>query len=53
LIRTEKTGLFHLFIDLRAELHEKKDFALSDSIRDRLAKLGITLKDTAQGTIWK
>jgi cysteinyl-tRNA synthetase len=44
--------LIRLLIDLRAELREKKEFALSDSIRDRLAELGITLKDTAQGTIW-
>ena len=45
--------LIRLLIDLRAELREKKEFALSDSIRDRLTELGITLKDTAQGTIWK
>jgi len=44
--------LFRLLIDLRAELREKKEFALSDSIRDRLVELGITLKDTAQATIW-
>ena len=44
--------LIRLLLDLRTELREKKEFALSDSIRDRLAKLGITLKDTAQGTIW-
>jgi cysteinyl-tRNA synthetase len=44
--------LIRLLIDLRAELREKKEFALSDSILDRLAELGITLKDTAQGTIW-
>jgi cysteinyl-tRNA synthetase len=53
--RTEKgiqDELIRLLIDLRGELREKKEFALSDSIRDRLAELGITLKDTAQGTIW-
>jgi len=44
--------LIRLLIDLRNELREKKEFALSDSIRDRLEELGITLKDTAQGTIW-
>ncbi len=44
--------LIRLLIDLRAELREKKEFALSDSIRDRLQELGIDLKDTAQGTIW-
>jgi len=45
--------LIRLLIDLRAELRENKEFALSDLIRDRLADLGITIKDTAQGTIWK
>jgi len=45
--------LIRLLVDLRADLREKKEFALSDLIRDRLADLGITLKDTAQGTIWK
>lgn len=44
--------LIRLLINLRAELREKKEFALSDSIRNRLQELGIDLKDTAQGTIW-
>ena len=44
--------LIRLLIDLRAELRTHKEFALADSIRARLAKLGITLKDTPQGTIW-
>jgi cysteinyl-tRNA synthetase len=44
--------LMRLLIDLRAELRKKKEFALADSIRDRLAALGVELKDTAQGTIW-
>ena len=44
--------LIRLLIDLRAELRVHKEFALADSIRARLAKLGITLKDTPQGTIW-
>jgi len=44
--------LIRLLIDLRAELRAHKEFALADSIRARLAKLGITLKDTPQGTIW-
>lgn len=44
--------LIRILVDLRAELREKKEFELADSIRDRLTELGITLKDTAQGTIW-
>ena len=44
--------LIRILVDLRAELREKKEFELADSIRARLAKLGITLKDSPQGTIW-
>ncbi len=44
--------LIDLLIELRTALRAKKEFALSDQIRDRLAKLGITLKDTPHGTIW-
>jgi cysteinyl-tRNA synthetase len=45
-------ALIRLLIELRADLRQKKEFALADSIRDRLAALGVELKDTAQGTIW-
>lgn len=44
--------LIKLLVDLRAELRAKKEFALADLIRARLAELGISLKDTPQGTIW-
>jgi cysteinyl-tRNA synthetase len=44
--------LMRLLIDLRASLREKKEFALADEIRDRLQAIGISLKDTAQGTLW-
>ena len=44
--------LISLLIQLREDLRNKKEFALADRIRDRLSELGITLKDTAQGTIW-
>jgi cysteinyl-tRNA synthetase len=44
--------LIALLIELRAVLREKREFALADSIRDRLSALGIALKDTPQGTIW-
>jgi len=44
--------LMALLIELRKQLREKREFELADQIRDQLADLGITLKDTAQGTIW-
>ena len=45
-------GLMTLLIELRKQLREKLEFELADGIRDQLAELGVTLKDTAQGTIW-
>lgn len=45
--------LLGLFISLRAEARARKDYALSDSIRDRLEELGISLEDTPDGTFWR
>ncbi|MBI3740474.1 MAG: cysteine--tRNA ligase, partial [Chloroflexi bacterium] len=42
-----------LLIQTRNDLRAAKQFALSDKIRDELAKLGVTLEDNAQGTKWK
>ena len=44
--------LIDLLIELRAQLREKREFELSDRIRDRLSELGIVLKDGSSGTIW-
>lgn len=46
-------GLVKEFIRLRGEAKGRKDFATSDAIRDRLAALGIMLKDTKEGTTWE
>ncbi|MCX6026457.1 MAG: cysteine--tRNA ligase [Chloroflexi bacterium] len=48
-----EAGLICLLIELRAEARQRKDWALSDSIRDRLAALGVTLEDGKDDTIWK
>jgi cysteinyl-tRNA synthetase len=39
-------------IEARAQAKKDRDFAESDRIRDELAGLGITLKDSANGTTW-
>ncbi|HEX7636877.1 MAG TPA: cysteine--tRNA ligase [Burkholderiaceae bacterium] len=39
-------------IEARAAAKKARDFAESDRIRDELAALGITLKDSAAGTTW-
>ncbi len=46
-------GLMSLILDLRSKLRQEKNYALSDNIRDGLEKLGITIKDTPQGTTWE
>lgn len=47
-----EAGLVELLIALRRELRGRKAFDLADQVRDRLAELGVELKDTAQGTLW-
>jgi cysteinyl-tRNA synthetase len=42
-----------LLIELRASLRKAKQFELADSIRKRLADLGVTLEDGPQGTRYK
>ncbi len=37
----------------RALARKGKDFARADAIRKELAELGVTIKDTAQGTTWE
>lgn len=43
-------GVVNMLIAMRNEARANKDFALSDQIRDRLAALGIALKDGKEGT---
>lgn len=45
-------GVMQLIIDLRAQARGKKDFGMSDLIRDRLGKIKIQLKDSKEGTQW-
>lgn len=45
-------GAVDLLLQVRAEAKAKKDWATSDLIRDRLASLGFTVKDTKNGVEW-
>jgi cysteinyl-tRNA synthetase len=45
--------LVELLIETRTALRKARQFELADSIRKRLADLGITLEDSPQGTRWK
>lgn len=45
-------GLMELLLELRAQAKANKDWATSDAIRDRLAALGIQVKDSKTGSSW-
>ncbi len=45
-------GLMQLLIALRQTARANKDFATSDTIRDRLATIDVTLEDRPGGTEW-
>jgi cysteinyl-tRNA synthetase len=40
-------------IELRNKARERKDFKESDRLRDELAKMGVVVKDTKNGTTWE
>jgi cysteinyl-tRNA synthetase len=46
-------SLMGLLIELRAQARKDKNFALADQIRQRLAKIGVTLEDRPGGTLWR
>lgn len=45
-------GLMNTILHTRKELKSKKEFELTDQIRDNLAKINIQIKDTREGTTW-
>lgn len=46
-------GLMSIIAEMRAEARANKDWAKSDMIRDRLASVGITIKDGKDGAKWE
>ena len=44
--------LMDLLIDVREELRKAKQWALSDTIRDRLSGIDVVLEDRQEGTVW-
>jgi cysteinyl-tRNA synthetase len=42
-----------LLLEIRQELRRQKLWKLSDTIRDRLAELGVLLEDSKEGTTWR
>ncbi|MEW6252219.1 MAG: cysteine--tRNA ligase [Planctomycetota bacterium] len=47
-----RNDLIQLLVDMRNDARTAKNFTLSDEIRQKLAALGIELKDTPAGTVW-
>jgi len=45
-------GLMKLILDIRANARATKDWPTSDKIRDELAKVNISVKDTKDGATW-
>jgi cysteinyl-tRNA synthetase len=52
-IATDAAPFIDLLVQIRKDLREARQFALSDRIRDELAGLGVTIEDTKQGTTWR
>ena len=46
-------GLISMLVKLRSEAKNRKDYASSDEIRDKLKALGIMIKDTKEGCDWE
>lgn len=45
-------GLVKMIIELRADARANKDWAKSDELRDKLAALGVKIKDGKEGVTW-
>ncbi len=45
-------NLMNLLLSLRQEAKNNKDYATSDAIRDKLVQMGITIKDSKEGSTW-
>lgn len=52
-ITQEEKELIELKISMRNEAKKEKNFTLSDSIRDQLSEMKISIMDTSNGTLWE
>lgn len=46
-------SLLNILVEIREEARKRKDFAVSDMIRDKLKGIGVTLEDARGGVRWK
>lgn len=50
---TETEGLLDLLVQLRGSAKENKDWGTADAIRDALKAMGISIKDSKDGSTWE
>ena len=50
---TDADAFVELLVETRSRLRSERNWALADSIRDRLEELGVVLEDSAAGTQWR
>jgi cysteinyl-tRNA synthetase len=49
---SKRDELIRILVDLRNDARQRKEFALGDTIRQRLSALGVELRDGPSGTTW-
>ena len=52
-IVSDAAPFIDLLLEVRTEMRKLKQWALSDTIRDRLTEQGVVLEDTREGTTWR
>jgi cysteinyl-tRNA synthetase len=52
-ISEEEKAKIERLVTARVEAKKEKDFERSDTIRDELTTMGISIMDTAEGTVWE
>ena len=52
-VTSDAAPFIDLLLEVRAEMRNLKQWALSDRIRDRLTEQGVILEDTREGTTWR
>lgn len=50
--RADVAPFIELLLEIRRELRDQEQYGLADSIRDRLAELGVVIEDSKGGTVW-
>jgi len=52
-VGAQAAPFIELLVEIRSELRRQKLWQLSDTVRDRLAELGVALEDGKEGTTWR